>query len=422
MEISGDSPSSLVLLVLFANKHEAERKIAGLAAVARILSGACVLRPREAWIVFEDASALSEAAQGNMMRACGTIPVRVLNRGQLSHALAEQREGAFLLLSARHMLVSSALTEFLDSGNRLLESGGRIVAALHPSEVDFSRIEAERALAGRHVKAAPGIVPLDDERAAGRQVLLMTGKPTDGPLRRWINRPASRAMSYHLLRVRQLEPSHITALNASLAAVMFMSMVWGGERGLITGAVLFYIICLLDGVDGEMARASFRCTKRGAAFDTAVDMATNLLFILGLTINQAMNGKPHLAVVGGTAFAAYLIGVCLMTWLVRRSVGGGSFNFLKVLYRTPSGSWLSRTIRHGFTIVASRDLFSFTMPILTILGLGAVVLWSFAAIAAIWVLTILAAAPAIVGRIFPMARTPEQGHAGHFTEPRPHQP
>ena len=66
---------------------------------------------------------------------------------------------------------------------------------------------------------------------------------------------------------------------------MFWGMLAGGKAGLILGAILFQAASVIDGVDGEMARATFRATDLGATLDSAVDMATNFLFVLGLTIH-----------------------------------------------------------------------------------------------------------------------------------------
>jgi CDP-L-myo-inositol myo-inositolphosphotransferase len=60
------------------------------------------------------------------------------------------------------------------------------------------------------------------------------------------------------------------------------------RRGLIAGGLLFMPL-VFDGVDGEIARATFRSSPAGAALDTGVDMATNLAFMLGVTINLGLS-------------------------------------------------------------------------------------------------------------------------------------
>ena len=66
-----------------------------------------------------------------------------------------------------------------------------------------------------------------------------------------------------------------------LALAMLPVLLLGGETGLILGGILFQAASVLDGVDGEMARATFRTSPSGATLDSAVDIATNLLFVAG---------------------------------------------------------------------------------------------------------------------------------------------
>ena len=67
--------------------------------------------------------------------------------------------------------------------------------------------------------------------------------------------------------------------------VLFWGVLEGGKTGLILGGILFQAASVIDGVDGEMARATFRATDFGKTLDSAVDMATNFLFVSALTLH-----------------------------------------------------------------------------------------------------------------------------------------
>ena len=67
-----------------------------------------------------------------------------------------------------------------------------------------------------------------------------------------------------------------------------MLFVPGGEAGLVLGGLLFHAASVLDGVDGEMARATLRTSPSGATLDSAVDLATNFLFLAGITVHLAL--------------------------------------------------------------------------------------------------------------------------------------
>ena len=128
-------------------------------------------------------------------------------------------------------------------------------------------------------------------RPAGRSSAA-TGKPGDGLVSRWLNRPISQRA--HLAGARHLpgiRPIHVTVFNALLAVPMFLLLLFGGHAGLILGAILFQAASVLDGVDGEMARATFRTSAEGASLDSLIDMSINFLFVLGLTIHLAVRDQ-----------------------------------------------------------------------------------------------------------------------------------
>jgi phosphatidylglycerophosphate synthase len=398
MGAPGRSPSEFLPLVLFADVHEADRKLLGLAVAARILVVLAGAGAREAWIVFDGDASLSEDTQADIRRACGDMVVRVLNSRDLAQALAPHGTRDLLFLSPRYLFTTPTLMRFLNSGDRLFVAGGRTVAIRGVLGSELRRVLEAQSKGTRHEPLDPGIAPLDDWHAAERQILRATGKSSDGPIAIWLNRPISQRITRYVLRVPGIEPSVVTAFNAVVAVAMFAIMLWGGELGLMAGAILYYTALVLDGVDGEMARATFRCSARGAALDTAVDMATNLLFILGLTINLTFSEGPFHALLGGSSFACYGLGVVLMTWLARRSRQGGSFDLLKRFYGGSSGGRARQRIVWFVTTAASRDTFCFVLPVLILSGLGSQVLWIFAICALMWVTLILATAPAILRR------------------------
>lgn len=213
------------------------------------------------------------------------------------------------------------------------------------------------------------------------EIVRATGKRNDGLVSRWLNRPVSQRLSWLLLHIPALRPLHVTIFNALLAPLMLAVMAIGGHPGLIAGGVLFHFASVLDGVDGEMARASSRTTRRGATLDSAVDMATNFLFLVGLTINLWQRGDLLMGGLGLWSIAAMLIGNYL---IARRAQAGGAPLGYDLLKRsTPVRGpidliyWIVQTL-------SSRDCFAFLFMALILLGLERVALGIFAGIAMIW--------------------------------------
>ena len=103
-----------------------------------------------------------------------------------------------------------------------------------------------------------------------------TGKPGDGLVSRWLNRPISQRITWLVLAIPGVRPIHVTISNRPCSPCRCSGACSsGGTPGLILGAILFQAASVLDGVDGEMARATFRATSPdGATLDSLVDMSS----------------------------------------------------------------------------------------------------------------------------------------------------
>ena len=227
-------------------------------------------------------------------------------------------------------------------------------------------------------------------RLTTRDVLRATGKAGDGPVSKWLNRPVSRTISALLLRLPGMRPIHATAGTALIAAAMFAALAGGGPGGLIVGGLLFHFASVFDGVDGEVARATFRTSPEGAALDSLVDTATNLLFILGVTLNLALRDIPYAVVVGGWGLVLFAIGLLA---LARRSVQGDEsfdLDILKTSYRRRLPARLAPFLASFGTIVTSRDFFALLFALLILAGVPMAVLYIFAGAATVWIPLVLA--------------------------------
>lgn len=280
-------------------------------------------------------------------------------------------------------------------------AGSMIVRIGSPaSDIPAARFSGDRLLESEAIIAGQrgdGIA-FDDPRL-GTEILRRTGKAQDGLVSRWLNRPISRRITALLLHCRGVRPNHATAITALLALLMVAALLSGREWGLTAGALLFQAASILDGVDGEIARATFRSSKAGAALDTAVDVATNLLFVAGLAINLAQAGREEALMLAGGGLAIFLIGLALIGRRSMRSGGGFSLDLVKLHYRARvSGSLAARTIAF-LTIVSSRDFFALLFAILILVGLPLAALYLFAAAASVWILFVIGSltAPAKAG-------------------------
>ena len=221
-------------------------------------------------------------------------------------------------------------------------------------------------------------------RSASRAILAATGKPGDGIVSRYVNRPISQSISRVLLTIPGVTPFHATMGTAALGAAMAMCLVFGGPVGLVLGAILFQAASIFDGVDGEIARATFRTSARGAMLDSVIDAATNLSFIAGLATNLGLAGDRNAAWAGATglmmlAFGLFLIG--------RRAKALGqpiNFDVIKVHFRKQKSA-----VMEWLVWLTMRDFFAAAGAFLILMGGARQALFAFATVAAIWLTVVI---------------------------------
>ncbi|BDI61794.1 CDP-alcohol phosphatidyltransferase family protein [Qipengyuania nanhaisediminis] len=249
---------------------------------------------------------------------------------------------------------------------------------LDPLTVITTGNAAEPRPAHAVLKRDPRDVAIALETEA-RTVLLRTGKATDGLVSRWINRPISRFLSHHLLKWRGVRPLHATIATALIALVMAFALVMGGEVGLVAGAVLFQLASIVDGVDGEIARATLRTSKAGASLDTAIDAATNAAFIAGVSANIWQQGYRDAALAGWAGLALMAIGLGLIG--ARSLASGGPLSFDALKHQaSASGSAVLAVLGK----LTSRDVYALVLALAIIAGFAAAAMIAFAIAAATW--------------------------------------
>jgi len=242
------------------------------------------------------------------------------------------------------------------------------------------RIVAGSALAAGDI-AVPAVVP-----RSSWEVVRRTAKPGDGLVSRWLNRPISQRITWLLLHIPGARPIHVTVVNALLALVMVPVLLLGGQAGLVVGGILFHSASVLDGVDGEMARATYRASESGAALDSAIDMATNLLFVAAFTVALALRDGDEIGWIGGWALGLVILGATLIARRVRAEGAPLGFDLLKRSGRIRGPVdvifWVVQTL-------SSRDCFAFLFMALTLVGLERTALSIFSAVATLWFLYLL---------------------------------
>src|SRR6266581_4617840 len=116
-------------------------------------------------------------------------------------------------------------------------------------------------------------------------------KPQDGFVSRFLNRPISRQITRFLLKF-PIHPNAWTISIFVLPLIACLFLVRGDYVSLVIGAVIFQVFSILDGCDGEIARAKNLESKFGVRLDYFCDFIASLLYVLalGLGLHRSTEG------------------------------------------------------------------------------------------------------------------------------------
>jgi phosphatidylglycerophosphate synthase len=186
--------------------------------------------------------------------------------------------GEARVLSTRLLLERNGLGVFLEATKTVeTEEGGSASSwGQWFDEFEQSCRAGKGSEIGWRFLAGPG-----DSEAGEREFLSRLGKSQDGVVSRLINRPISRFVTRLLLRY-SIHPTAWTLAILVLPLLSFALLVRGAYFSIVLGALLFQLFSILDGCDGEMARARYLESARGARLDYLCDLSGNVLFVAGL--------------------------------------------------------------------------------------------------------------------------------------------
>jgi phosphatidylglycerophosphate synthase len=106
-------------------------------------------------------------------------------------------------------------------------------------------------------------------------------KPQDGFVSRFLNRPISSRITRLLVKF-PIHPSVFTASIFVLPLVAGVFLQRGDYLSVVLGAAIFHVFSILDGCDGEIARAKDLESKFGERLDNFCDFLGSLIYVLAL--------------------------------------------------------------------------------------------------------------------------------------------
>ena len=106
-------------------------------------------------------------------------------------------------------------------------------------------------------------------------------RPQDGFVSRFLNRPISSRITSVLVKF-PIGPSAFTASIFVLPIVAGIFFMRGDYLSVVLGAAIFQVFSILDGCDGEIARAKNLESKFGERLDNLCDFLGSLIYVLAL--------------------------------------------------------------------------------------------------------------------------------------------
>jgi len=206
----------------------------------------------------------------------------------------------------------------------------------------------------------------DDVRAAERMLLARWPKPSDGPVARRFNRRISTAITRRLAGTG-ITPNQVSVATMVVSLLSAACAAVGGYGFWLASGILFQLASILDGADGELAILTFQSSRRGEWIDTLCDNISYVAFLVGLTAGAHRAMLPPLYFWGGLAgiTAAALSLMNINMYLVRERKSGSALS-VRYAYRQGTGA-VSRIMR-AVHYLGRRDLFSFLVLLLAVVG------------------------------------------------------
>ena len=180
----------------------------------------------------------------------------------------------------------------------------------------------------------------------------------------WLVRP----LVGPLLRLG-VTPNQITALHLVLGLATVAAIAWGSRGAGLWAGFGWLVACLLDRLDGELARIGDMCTPGGHKFDWIVDTTLSSFYFLALGVG--LRNTPHgwLAITCGVAACASQLTLNQVAEAFDRLSGDAGkilasrwgFDADDALYILGPLVWLPAPVRLGVTVLAALGTTAFLL-------------------------------------------------------------
>ncbi len=164
----------------------------------------------------------------------------------------------------------------------------------------------------------------DDIKKAELLVVQYIIDNTGGYIAKNINKRISIPISLQLAKTR-IHPNILTIINMMVGFLSAYYVLQGTYWQMVLGGFLFQLASVFDGVDGEVAKFTFKVSKIGGWLDTIGDNGTLLLFLIAVSVLYFQNTSAVAAsIMIILLFAGLFWFIGMIVWYLRKFSESGS--------------------------------------------------------------------------------------------------
>jgi len=221
------------------------------------------------------------------------------------------------------------------------------------------------------------VLHCQERKRAERLLFQSLKKDTDGWIATHMNRPISLAISRFLVRY-PIHPNLMTFISSLVGILSGVLSAFGTYGSMALGGALFHLASIMDGLDGEIARAKFLSSRSGEWFDTISDETTNLVYLAGVSLgNYRLSASKMNLWLGAITLVFYLLTIFLLySRLLTTSRSASLLFFQEQIHTAEFKKKRASPLISALQPVIKRDFYAFFFMVFAVLGIPMAILIS----------------------------------------------
>lgn len=192
---------------------------------------------------------------------------------------------------------------------------------------------------------------------------------TGGYIAKKINKRISIPISLMLSKTR-VHPNYLTVFNMIIGFFSAFFLFKNTYGYIVLGGFLFQLASIFDGVDGEVAKFTFKVSKLGGWLDTISDNGTLLLFLIAISYLFFINfaGYPAIVTIAIMFLGLIVVLMAMIRYLRKYSDSGSLVAYdREFLQKLPKGDPLVAFV-HRMKYMTKKEFFALLLFLICLTG------------------------------------------------------